>query len=218
MTRKLAIPLLVLLAFSFVVGAANAVYVKSIPYNAFNKLSPITFYQVDKNYTTSWQVKIVNNLVYNVTTPNANAFALVRLQPSTAGDSPYVELSFIKGGTLLVTYSYDGTSDIQAATGTWYAGKPVVVTLDSNGYLDVNVYDNNDKLVEVLKDFTYGNLTLQYVGAHGGQYTATAGYVQVEVSSGPAGDVAPIINMWIPVIVSFAMLAVVLGFIEKVSK
>lgn len=214
--RRAAILLAVVLAVFLAVGAVNATFVKSIPYTVFNTPTPITFYATDKNYTT-WQVELTNNLVYNTTTPNANAYALVRLQPSTGADSPYIELSFIKGGTLWITYSYDGTTNIEAATGTWYQGKPVIVTLDANGYVDIYVYDTNNKKTAVLQDFTYGNLTLSYVGAHGARNTATSGFVQVEVSSGPGGDVGPVIYQWIPLVVTFAMLGVVLGLLKKVT-
>jgi hypothetical protein len=209
MQRRTLALILVLLAIASAVGACvvYAGFVKSIPYTEFNKLSPITFYQLDKNYT-SWEATVINNLVYNSST---SGYALVRFQTSTAAGSPYIELSFLKDGTLLVFYSYDGSSNVQAASGQWTAGKPIYVSLSSDGYLDVGDSSGKEK---ILKDFTYGNLTLQYVGAHGDQYTATGGYMQVELG-GLVSDVSTTVYQWIPVIVTFAMLGFVLSLIKK---
>lgn len=211
--RSVAISTVAILTTLLLISGVNASFTKSIPYNVFENLG-VTFYETDKTYDTGFTAKITNNLVWN-NSVNPDEYALVRLTTNNS-DTAFIEVGFYEAGTTRLYYSYDGSTTIPITDYVPYnSSYPVIVSLDSDGFLDF-IINNNEVIVD---DFTYGNLTLNYIGAHGGT-NETTGYVQVYITSAiyTAKGMQESIYTWMPTIISFAMLGAVLGIVKKYAK
>ena len=144
----------------------------TLGYTLFNQLTPVSYYQTDVVYT-KWTVKLVNQLQYN--TSVSEAYALVRLQPYQ-DPSPFIELTFERGGVLKVWVSYNGQSKSQVASGTWSSSSAVYVSV-SEGKLNVGYENDRGAILNNYQLST--SINLYYVGAHGAPSSCTGGWVDV---------------------------------------
>jgi spermidine/putrescine-binding protein len=214
MQKLQAISIIVILTLILAVSLpVYASCVRSIPYTTFNN-STFKPYPLDKNYTKGFYAEIVNNLVYNTTT---NKAAIVRLHfGESSGSGAYLELSYWGNKELHIWYN-DGTSSIEIGVSYWESGNTTKVYVSEDGVLSVKDYKGN----YAVKNYGIGAVTLYYVGGHGETTAkiANSGYVTVEVSdyasSGDASGATETVLTWLPLIITFAMLGVVLGMIKK---
>lgn len=106
-------------------------------------------------------------------------------------------------------------NEVKIATGTWYNGNTTRVIL-SNGYLTVICNYGEDNEATILKDFSFDK-PLEYVQTTGAStYSLKGGYVQVNVNAG-VGAMGGVITDWLPTIVSFALLGIVIGLVKKMA-
>jgi len=208
------------LALSIALILATTVYpvcyaksVRSITYTVFNS-STLTYYELDQNYT-GFKAEIVNKLTYNTTT---NKAAIVRLcGDENAALGPWIELSFWPNGELHIWIN-DTSSNIEVGAGEWKSGNTTTVIVTDDGIVSVKDYDGN----YILQNYGIGAFTLHYVGGHGETTgsIATAGYTTIEVTGSYATTegISESVMVWIPIIVTFAMLGMVLGMIKKFSR
>lgn len=206
---------------SLVLAAVPAVFaseVRTIPYQYFN--NQMTFFKLNYNYTNAWTVYITNYLTYNTTTAGK---ANLRLHP--ANTSVYkcaIELNFDYDGDLFVYYADDAGTIVGIGSGKWVSGEAVVVSVSADGIINVGNKTDKDYIV---KNYGAGSsaIDLYYVGAASDTGTAksiaTAGYINIEVYGSATGttDISSLVMVWIPVIVTFVMLGVVLGFVKKIG-
>ncbi|MEM2099604.1 MAG: hypothetical protein QXU99_07715 [Candidatus Bathyarchaeia archaeon] len=202
-----AITLVLLLCTATTVYAS---YATSILYIKFND-EIWKNYQLDKQYTTV-TIDVKNYLTYNATT-GGDPSAKVAFTNDT-GDTPEgIQLLFKKSGTLEV-WKIEGLTEVKLASSKWDVSDITRITL-SGQKLSVWASYNTNKTA-ILKDFSYGNYFEYLRVKGGGSYIATDGYVQVNVNSGAAGTSA-IINQWIPIIVTFVCLSIVLAYVKKIG-
>lgn len=211
MQRRTALLLTLLLALCASIIPVYASCVRSISYTVFNSLT-LTAYKLDKNYTQGFYAKIINNLVYNTTT---NKAAIARLHfGQSSGSGAYVELSFWPNKELHVWYN-DGSSSTEIGVSKWETGNLTQVYVTKDGVLSVRDYKGN----YAVKNYGIGAVTLYYVGGHG-EVTAkicNSGYLTIEVSDYGAygGSATDVVMKWLPIIITFAMLGMVLGIVKK---
>lgn len=212
MQRLRLTSLIAILTVILAVGALSPAYascVRSISYTVFNS-STFTYYALDKNYTSGFAATVVNKLTYNTTT-NKAAIVRFHLDEDTASGA-YIELSFWATKELHVWHN-DGSTSVEIGAGYWESGNNTKLTVTKDGVISVVDYDGN----YVVKNYGIGAVTLYWVGGHGESTAsiATSGYVTVSVGTVEGSDVTSAVTPWIPVIVTFAMLGVALGFIKK---
>lgn len=210
MKSKIAVlsVMVILLLIGGVSSLAYASCVRSISYTVFNN-EPLTSYALDKNYTKGFIATVVNKLTYNTTTNKAAIVRFVGNADPASGE--HLELSFWANGELHIWFN-DGTSNVEIGAGSWVSGNKTTVTITQDGILTVKDKDGK----AIVQNYGLGDFTLYFVGGHGETTAsiATAGYVTISVD-GTSSDVTYSINVWIPIIVTFAMLGMALGLIKK---
>lgn len=185
--------------------------VRSISYTVFNS-STFTAYPLDQNYTKGFYAKITNKLVYNTTT-NKAAIARLHFGASSASGA-YIELSFWPNKELHIWYN-DGSGSTEIGVSQWESGNLTQVYVTEDGVLSVRDYKGN----YAVNNYGIGAVTLYYVGGHG-ETTAKicdSGYLTIEVTSygGSGGSATETVMAWLPIIITFAMLGMVLGMVKK---
>ncbi len=206
--RALTTTIATLLLAAFVVATVQAAYNVSITYPKFNS-STWTYYDMSSNYD-SFVTNVTNRLTYNDTTAE---WAKVAFLNASSGAATGLILMFkYTSNVLQVYYCEDaalGASDVLIATGTWDENNTKIILAGDK----LTVYDASGILVS---DFAF-NQPVRYIGVCGGTDYVTGGYVGVAVNVGTAGATA-IVNSFIPVIVTFACIGMVLGLLKKFGK
>jgi spermidine/putrescine-binding protein len=213
MQKRTAISIIAILTLILAVSIpVYASCVRSISYTVFNS-ETFTSYALDQNYTKGFYAKVTNKLVYNTTT---NKAGIIRFHfDSNPASGSYLELSFWANKELHIWFS-DGTSNIEIGASTWESGNLTKVYVSKDGVLSIINYQGN----YVVKNYGIGSQTLYYIGGHGESTASicTSGYVTIEINDYSAsGDygVTQSVIVWLPLIITFAMLGLVLGMIKK---
>lgn len=210
--KKATILLTGLLAFLICIAPVlGATYSSSFVYTAFNTATA-TYKTPTSTYAT-WSVKITNVLTYNGTTAGS---AYIRLN-ATATQGHYFDLVCTSVGVVDVWFSDNATESVKIGSGAWVKSEAFYVSRDSSGYFDFG--NSTDKDVYI-SNFVLGDFTLEDVGALGETDCATAGYFSFEVgaSSSDPSDMSESIMSWMPLVIQFAMLGVVMGMLKKFGK
>jgi hypothetical protein len=197
------------------VSTVNASYfVKSWVWTPFN--SPAwSYYQFqdddkgDKSFTATITDKLLNGsdmqwakVAFMNSSTTATRQALILQFHMTANTY---------GGTLTVLYC-DGVlseADVVLASGT-YDINSTTVTL-ANGLISVHTQTDGD----LVKDFGFDE-DVCVVGIEGGSNYVSNGFLQVLFNAG-TGAIGNTVMEWMPLVITFAMLGVVLGIIKKVG-
>jgi len=212
-----------MLLMASLTALAHADTIHSFGYTVFNSTSE-TWVQLDDNYT-SWSIKISNKLTYN-TTASCPAMIIISTINTTgfgvAKKAVTVTMSKNASGITNVlsihVYDYSATPiSLVSVQPFSYLTTPIVVSLSNDGWLSVGTEDNSTSIIE---DFALGDLEAQFVGATGITKLATAGYVTVEFGSAGFGttNYSATVTDWLPLIIQFAMLGMILGLLKKFGK
>lgn len=212
----LSVMVILMLALQFI-PYAYALEMRTIPYQYFN--NTMTFFTLNHNYTDSWTVYITNCLTYNTTTAGR---ANIRLSPEdTTVKKNCIELHFEYDGDLFIYYSDETETEVGIGSGKWVSGEAVVVCVTADGIINVGNKTDRDSIV---KNYGAGSsaVDLYKVGAASGsgaaESVATAGYMNIEVGGYSSGaNITSVVTVWLPIIVSIAMLGMVLGIIKQLG-
>jgi hypothetical protein len=198
------------------IASVYAVYTLTISYTEFNSTSRTDH---GTNYTAnSWTVTIINNLVFD----NVTNFAKIFITNSSSTGYFGINLNLANDTD---GYSLDVlvASKIDPSAGDWVRvkiinnlafGKAIKVSLDSKGYL--SVFDDVKIYVDKYKILTA--YPASYIGAQGsGTDVASSGSVDVTVGA-YSQNPTQIINAFIPIVITFAMLGIALSFISKFQR
>jgi len=205
--RTLSAALVTLVLAAFVITGANAAFNVSITYPKFNSGS-WTYY--NPGALESVTSNVTNRLTYNTTT--AEWIKVAYLNASSGVATGVILMFKYTTSVLQVYYCEDtvlGVADVLIATGTWDENNTRVVLAGQK----LTIYDADGILVQ---NFAF-NQPIHYIGVMGGTNYVTGGYLGVAVNQGVAGTTA-IVTQFIPVIVTFAMLGMVLGLLKKFGK
>ena len=186
-------------------------YSTSFVYTAFNTAT--ASYKTPSTTYATWSCKITNVLTYNSTTAGTGK---IRLN-ATAIEGHYIDFCFASDGTADVWFSDNGTSPVKIGAGAWVKSEALYISRDSSGYLDFGNATDKDVFIS---NFVIGAYTLEDLGAHGEENCTTAGYISVELGSSATDptDMSESIMSWMPLVIQFAMLGVVMGMLKKFGK
>lgn len=204
--------LLAMLSVLLVASVSSVYAVKrySAIYTTFNA-TETTYKALDENYTTV-VLEVCNKLTYSAVHETESLLkAHVFLVNST--DLPMgIKLMFYNN-TVFDIYYKVVEDEVKIGDGFWNETAVEVRIRDG----EVTVYDSkSEKVIEGFgMDATIGQL-----GFSGGVDFTTSGYVQICVSTyGTSGsDYMGIMTEWMPIIVQFMMLGIVMGLLKKFSK
>lgn len=220
--KTLTVLMLALLAIA-VVAPVYASYATAVMYTKFNS-TDWTDYELDQNYTAV-TIDIRNYLNYNVT----GTWAKVAFtnQTGETGTTAGINLIFSDDDETVKVYYINGATEIELASGTYDHGTSganasVTRLILSNSKVTVYTnYGNRTLQTKILDGFAFSE-PISYLRVKGSDLnTAQGGYVQVNVNtgvSGVSGSTTNIVMEFIPVIVTFAMLGMVLGLLKKFGK
>ena len=221
-THTIAIAILSILLMASLTALANADTIHSFGYTVFNSAG-YTWLQLDDNYT-SWTIKISNKLTYNTTTTMTPVNIIVStLNESDKTLTKRIDIVMNKNASGITNdlsiYVYDHSASALLITNPvfTYLTTPIVVSLSYDGWLSVGTEDNSTSIIE---DFAVGDLTAKFIGATGIENACTAGYVTVEFGSAGFGttNYSQTVTDWLPLIIQFAMLGMILGLLKKFGK
>ncbi|RLC80751.1 MAG: hypothetical protein DRI61_05110 [Chloroflexi bacterium] len=217
-TKALIIPLLATLLAVALVSNAYALTIRTVPYHYFND-TPWVPLSLEKNFTGAWTAYVYNYLTYNTTTKGV---AILRLHSENASaNADWMELNFWYDGKLDIYHTDSNGNTGIIGSGTWTAGEAIVISVTADGIIDIG---NETDKEAIVKNYGVGDLDLYWVGGSTYpeyvNYTVTQGYINVEISgyASTTSDVSESVMVWIPIIVTFAMLGMVLGMIKKFSR
>jgi hypothetical protein len=206
--RTLTVSVATLLLAAVFITAANAAYNVSVTYPKFNS-GTWTYYDMG-SLQDSIISNVTNRLTYNTTTAE---WVKVAFLNSSSGTGTGVILQMKYTDSVLNVYYIEnaalGAGDVLVATGTWDENNTKVTLAGDK----LNIWDADGILVT---DFALSE-PVRYIGVVGGTDYVTGGYVGIGVNQGVAGATA-IVYEFIPIIVIFAMLGMVLGLLKKFGK
>ncbi len=220
--KTLLISTALLLCIAALVVPVYASYANSIMYTKFNLLD-WTNYQLDQEYSY-FTADIKNNLIYNVT----GTWAKVAFTNGT-GDNPIgINVIFSDDDSTVKVYYIDGTTETEIASGNFTdpssASSGNVSTtrvVFSGGKVSVYTNYGTRNSAKILDGFSFPD-TMTYLRVKGSDlHTVQDGYMQVNVNVGTAGasgNTTSIVMEFIPIIVVFAMMGMVLGLLKKFGK
>jgi len=211
--KAIYLSLIMCLMLSVGLVSASNTWSKSFTYAVFNS-DTITSYTIETPFENRFAVKITNYLTYNDTTGTVQA----KIRLNEAGGD-YLEVLLQNAENDLFVWLNQGGVAVQIGSGKWTKGEPIILTLNSEGYLNVGNKTDPDGIVD---DFALGSWTLDAVGGYGSANTATSGYVNVEISPyyGIGLDTEQYTNMIldiIPFVVTIAVIGALLGVITKLK-
>ncbi len=213
----LTVALLAVLCIA-IAAPVYASYTTSLMYTNFNSTS-WTSYALDQDYTAlTADVKV--RLTYNVT----GSWAKVAFMNDT-GDTPMgILLAFSDDDSTVTVYYVNGATEVEIATGTYTDTVNATTTrlvLSGNKVSIYTNYGNRTSQQTILSSFSF-NEPMSYLRVKGSDVnTASNGYVQVNVNtgaSGISGSTTDTVMQFVPVIVTFTMLGMILGLLKKFGK
>jgi hypothetical protein len=212
MNKALLILAIALMCGLMVSSAYASYFVKTWVWTPFNSAT-WTYYQFaddgkgDKSFTAT----IINRLLNGSTLQWAK---VAFMNSSTSTDRQALILMFqmtanTYGGTLKVYYCDGvlGVADVLIATGTYDENSTKVIL--QNGLISVYTKTNG----YLVKDFGFDE-DVNTIGVCGGSNYVSNGYLQVLFNTG-TGAIGSTVMEWMPIVVSFAMLGVLLGIVKK---
>lgn len=218
MQSRTAKILCITLLFICLVTNVYAYTTITIPYDKFNTQTP-TYYQTDKTYTL-FEAEITIDATYN--TSNSNAVIVLMLTNSKDNDKDGIVFKIFASlaQVFIMTdgvYANNKIAEIAGDVG-WKnkIGNTWVITY-ADGKLSIGNSTDKDVLVS---NYAYSNFELNYVQVSDGSAvpkSLTSGNVYVSIDDSML-QTETLVYAWIPVIVTFAMLGVVLGLLKKVTK
>jgi hypothetical protein len=220
-THKIAIAILSMLLIASLNSIVHADTIHSFGYSKFNTPT-VTWVQLDENYT-SWCIVITNMLTYNTTANTPLTISISTLNATVGTTSLQIEVSMNKNAssglpTRLSINVYDHTATpwlIFEDSDNAYLTTPFCISLN-DGWLSAGTVDNSTSF---FSDLALGDLEAQFVGAAGVVKGAIAGYVTIEFGTSFAStNYASTVTDWLPLIIQFAMLGMILGLLKKFGK
>lgn len=214
MEAKHLAPILAVLLLVCTVGVASAATTITIPYTDFNsgiKEHP-TGYASDV-----WSIRLVNSLNFT----DASSVAKMFIANSTGTGFFAINVNLAPEVNNPSLYSADFYVATQADPGpdNWThinmlnnlkPGKAYYIRMSDEGELSVT--DGNSVLLSSPLDLKFPAVNIRTDGTN----AAASGYVEVTVGGWTATPTETV-NMWIPIIITFAMLSIVLGMIKKLK-
>ena len=196
----------------FIACFASSVYASystSIIYSKFNSISWYTE-TLDRNYT-SVTIDIIPHLTFNQTGTPAAKVAFMNETTTVKG----IIVLFYKDNTEKV-YLADGVTEVQIATGTWTAGNITRIVLASQKVTITDHYGVEASEATILDGFSFDKAFANVRAKGATAYTATDGYIQVDVDAGTAGMTSTIAD-WMPTLIQLMMLGMAIGIIGKMG-
>ena len=215
MNKSLLLSLLVAVLCVASIQAVAGTYYTTFVYTRF--ISSDTYSEDLGEDYTSITVLVTNKLGYNQTTGSGEARFI--LANTTEATKEGVAVFMKEQGTAdgLLVYWKQGASDFEVGKTTWDTDDLVKITV-SNSLLQVELYDNSTgEWSNVIDEYGVGSATFRAVCALAStEFVCDTGYMNVKVGSsfGSAG-IGDAITEWLPIIVQFAMLGMVMGMIKK---
>jgi hypothetical protein len=200
------------------VAPVYAAYSNSIIYTKFNSLT-WTDYSLGQSY--SYMTADVKTKLTFEGTPGVSA--KIAFSNDTAGDPSGIILVFGDDESTLSVYYNQGADEVLIGSGTYTNdGNATTRIVFSGGKLDIYTrYGIRGSQAQIVDGFSF-NENFAYLRVKGTDTnTTTNGFAQVDVNagaSGGAGNMSNIVMGFLPVIVLFAMLGVVLGLLKKFGK
>jgi len=210
--RRALLTVTTLILLCAIVGSAYASYATSVLYTKFNSLS-WSDYTLDKSYTVV-TIDIKNYLTFNVT----GTWAKVAFTNHTGDTGTVVGINvvFSDDDETVKVYAIDGATEVLIGTGTYNHTSTTRIVL-SGQKIYAYAHVGNKTSTKFVDGFSFSE-PFAYLRVKGSDVdTASDGYVQVNVNTGGAGTQASV-NEWIPIIITFAMLGICVGYLKKIGK
>lgn len=208
-----------------ILASASIVYANPwdhiFPYTDFNTTT-VTWVALPKSYT-EWKVQITNGLEFNATNAESAQIYLSPVNTLTGTPPPapqgktFLRVTSWADRTLEVWYSNGANEQrIVLNSSGWIAASNTILLTYYNGKLNVGYTTDPDAL---LSNYNASGLTISYVGVFGEEdiQVCDSGFLTVAVESAEMQKLTDVALSWVPVIVIFAMLSVVLAMIKKLS-
>lgn len=217
--RILTVATLALLCIA-IVAPVYASYATSVMYSDFNTVDAWVDYALDKTYT-SLTADVKCHLTFNAT---GTPWAKVYFANDTSGSSEGINILFGNDGITLKVYYIQEPNEVLIGTGTYTRTGNVSTTrvVFSGTKLDIYTnYGNKALQTKIVDAFSLSTPIADLRVRGNTAYVATDGYMQVNVNtgvSGVSGSTTDVVVQFIPVIVTFAMLGMVLGMLKKFGK
>ena len=206
--KTLLIAISTVLLCGLIASASASYFVKSWTYPAFNNANFTCYNFADENKgDTSFTATVQNHLTYL-----KEWSKVMFMNSSDDATRTALILMFTNTSVLKVYYCADtavGASDVLLATGTWDINSTIVKLSGQK----ISVYTKTDGWL--LKDFGFDQ-DVCTIAVCGGTGYVSAGYMQVGFNTG-AGAMGGTIQQWLPTIISFAMLGMVIGLLKKMT-
>lgn len=187
--------------------SASTVYTWNYP--IFN--SETANFKALDDATTSIAFRIVNCLVINATTEGGSGtVSVANASTGTVYRFDIVFLTYEQGFEVILNMP----DYVKILHDTWVENQTTYVKLESDG--DLFVWTDDKTYID---DYNLGTFTMRYVSACGLTDSFEAGYLSVRMgSSFGGGSMMDSIGGWLPIIVQFAMLGLVMGLIKKFGR
>lgn len=211
---------LLLIAVICSISIVSATYTYTFVSSGFNDATNVTEACPDTAFTNGFRAVIMNRLVYNDTSDDTSEAHITFGNGTTIASDDIIELWMTNDSKIIVKVNIDGkgTETILSSTDAVFldGADTISIWLDTNGLLNVGNGTDADAYVE---DFAFGNLNMSVMGIRGTtDYTADSGYVSIRLTTSYGGDVSGSMMQWIPIIIEFAMLGMILGLLKKVTR
>jgi hypothetical protein len=189
--------------------AVYASYSTSIIYSKFNDTEWYTE-TLDRNYT-SVTIDIIPHLTFNQTGTPAAKVAFMNETTDVKG----IIVLFYQDNTEKV-YLADGVTEVQIATGTWTAGNITRIVLASQKVTITDHYGVEASEATILDGFSFDKAFANVRAKGATAFTATDGYIQVDVDAGTVGMTSTIAD-WMPTLIELMMLGMTIGILGKMG-
>jgi len=213
-TKILTLSMLLLFLLISCVSASTTI---TIPYDKFNTTS-ITYYQTDKTYTM-FEAKITPSVTFNTSNTNAVIVLALTNANNESRDGIVFKIFSSLAQVFIMTdsvYSDSKIAEIGGDVGWKNAIGDTWLITYVNGKLSIGNSTDKDALIG---NYALGDFTLNYIQASDGSATpqsVTSGSVYITIDDSML-QTQTLVYAWIPVIVTFAMLGMVLALVKKLS-
>lgn len=213
-TKILTLSMLLLFLLISCVSASTTI---TIPYDKFNTTS-ITYYQTDKTYTM-FEAKITPSVAYNTSNNNAVIVLALTNANNESRDGILLKIFQSLAQVFIMTNSSYASNKIAEIGGDvgWKSaiGDTWLITY-CDGKLSIGNSTDKEALIG---NYALGDFALNYIQASDGSAVSgsvISGSVYVEIDDSML-QTQTLVYAWIPVIVTFAMLGMVLALVKKLS-
>ncbi len=202
------------------ISSAYASYATSIMYSHFNTANSWVDYALDKTYT-SLTADLKCHLTFNST---GTPWAKVYFANDTSGSSEGINILFSNDGSTLDVFYIQEPTEVLIGTGTYTCTGNVSTTRVVFSGTKLDVYTNygvKASQTKIVDGFSISTPIADLRVKGSTAYVATDGYMQVNVNTGISGitsGTTDIVVQFMPAIVTFAMLGLILGMLKKFGK